>query len=277
MPSSPSGGIDGAGIVERQLRRGDRVDAGAIHPAQLHRRHPRGGSNPVISRGERRSAAGGVEAASTGAMPLRPSSSASRNAACDVPNAETMPMPDTLTERRTRVRYHRVDEASNARGAAAARARRDRAAALAAAGRDGRHRRGAAADTGARTPRRRLVRRAVRRGQRANAAIKTLTARFTETTTSSLLTRPLVARGRLAVERPSRVVLRYTEPEQRVVLIDGNRMTMSWPSHNVRQTTDIGTAQGRVQKYFVNGTAAELRSQFDIEEHDGSDRPAPIT
>jgi outer membrane lipoprotein-sorting protein len=111
------------------------------------------------------------------------------------------------------------------------------------------------------------------RGQRANAAIKTLTAQFTETTTSSLLTRPLVSRGRVAVERPARVVLRYSDPERRVVLIDGNRMTMSWPSHSVRQTTDIGTAQGRVQKYFVNGTAAELRGQFEIEEHAGSDRP----
>jgi outer membrane lipoprotein-sorting protein len=111
------------------------------------------------------------------------------------------------------------------------------------------------------------------RGQRANAAIRTLAAQFTETTTSSLLTRPLVSRGHLAVERPARVVLRYTDPESRVVLIDGNRMTLSWPSHNVRQTTDIGTAQGRVQKYFVNGTAAELRGQFDIEDHDASDRP----
>jgi outer membrane lipoprotein-sorting protein len=111
------------------------------------------------------------------------------------------------------------------------------------------------------------------RGQRANAAIKTLTAHFTELSTSSLLTRQLVSRGRLAVERPGRVVLRYTHPEGRVVLIDGNRMTMSWPSHNLRQTTNIGTAQGRVQKYFVNGTAAELREQFDIDQHDGSDRP----
>ena len=68
------------------------------------------------------------------------------------------------------------------------------------------------------------------RGQKANAAMKTLTARFTETTTSSLLTKPLVARGRLAVERPSRVVLRYTDPDSRVVLIDGNQMTMSWPA-----------------------------------------------
>jgi outer membrane lipoprotein-sorting protein len=112
------------------------------------------------------------------------------------------------------------------------------------------------------------------RGQRANAAIKTLTARFTETTTSSLLTRPLVSRGTLAVERPARVVLRYTDPESRVVLIDGNRMTMSWPSRNIRQVTDIGTAQSRVQKYFVNSTSAELRSQFDIQEHDTSERPA---
>jgi outer membrane lipoprotein carrier protein len=111
------------------------------------------------------------------------------------------------------------------------------------------------------------------RGQRANASMKTLTAQFTETTKSSLLTRPLVSHGRLAVERPARVVLRYTEPESRVVLIDGNRMTMSWPSRNIRQVTDIGSAQGRVQKYFVNGTAADLRGQFDIEPHDTTDRP----
>jgi outer membrane lipoprotein-sorting protein len=111
------------------------------------------------------------------------------------------------------------------------------------------------------------------RGQRANAAIRTLTAHFTEVSSSSLLTRQLASHGRLAVERPGRVVLRYTHPEGRVVLIDGNRMTMSWPSHNLRQTTNIGTAQGRVQKYFVNGTAAELRGQFDIDQHDGSNRP----
>jgi len=112
------------------------------------------------------------------------------------------------------------------------------------------------------------------RGQKVNAAIKTLTARFTETTTSSLLTKPIVARGRLAVQRPSRVVLRYTDPDARVVLIDGDRMTTSWPSRSLTQVTDIRTAQGRVQKYFLNGTAAELRGQFDIHDHGtASDRP----
>ena len=111
------------------------------------------------------------------------------------------------------------------------------------------------------------------RGKKANDAMKTLTAHFTETTTSSLLTKPLVARGRVAVERPSRVILRYTEPDARTVLIDGNKMTMSWPSRHIRQVTDIGTAQGRVQKYFINGTAEDLRNQFEIEDHGTADKP----
>jgi outer membrane lipoprotein-sorting protein len=110
------------------------------------------------------------------------------------------------------------------------------------------------------------------RGKKANDAMKTLTAHFTETTTSTLLTRPLVARGRVAVERPSRVVLRYVEPDVRIVLIDGNRMTMSWPSRRLEQVTDIGAAQGRVQKYFINGTAEDLRGQFEIEDHGTTDR-----
>jgi outer membrane lipoprotein-sorting protein len=110
------------------------------------------------------------------------------------------------------------------------------------------------------------------RGKKANDAMKTLTAHFTETTTSSLLTKPIVARGRVAVERPSRVVLRYSDPDVRVVLIDGNKMTMSWPSRSITQVTDIGTAQGRVQKYFINGSAEDLRNQFEIEDHGTSDK-----
>ena len=111
------------------------------------------------------------------------------------------------------------------------------------------------------------------RGKKANDAMKTLTAHFTETTTSTLLSKPLVARGRVAVERPSRVLLRYSDPDVRSVLIDGNTMTMVWPTRGIRQVTDIGTAQGRVQKYFINGTAEDLRRQFEIEDHGTSDKP----
>ena len=111
------------------------------------------------------------------------------------------------------------------------------------------------------------------RGKKANEAMKTLTARFTETTTSSLLNKPLIARGRVAVERPSHVVLRYVEPDLRVVLIDGSKMTIWWPSRQIKQVSNISTAQARVQKYFINGTVEDLRNQFEIEDHETSDRP----
>ena len=111
-----------------------------------------------------------------------------------------------------------------------------------------------------------------RRGQSVNKTLKTLTARFTETTTSSLLTRPLVSHGVVAVERPSRVVLRYTDPEMRVVLIDDGHLTISWPGRNVHQVRDIGAAQRRVQKYFVDSSPAELRQHFNIETRE-TDRP----
>ena len=111
-----------------------------------------------------------------------------------------------------------------------------------------------------------------RRGRETGAAIKTLTANFTETTTSSLLTAPLVARGTLAVERPSRVVMRYSDPEPRFVLIEGDRMTMWWPSRNLRQESDVSSTQDRIQKYIANDSG-ELRSQFDIELPDESERP----
>jgi outer membrane lipoprotein-sorting protein len=112
-----------------------------------------------------------------------------------------------------------------------------------------------------------------KQGQAKNGALKTLTASFVETTTSSLLTRPLVSSGTLAVERPSRIVMRYTQPDDRVVLIDGDTLTMSWPSKNVRQSKDIGAAQKRIQKYFVDSSPNELRSHFTIAAREATDRP----
>jgi outer membrane lipoprotein-sorting protein len=112
-----------------------------------------------------------------------------------------------------------------------------------------------------------------RRGQAANGGLKTLTARFVETTTSSLLTRPIVERGTLAVERPSKVVLHYTTPDDRTVLIDGGRMVLSWPGRKIQQTKNIGQVQGRVQKYFVDSDPDELRKSFDISLVDAEKRP----
>ncbi|HET7217757.1 MAG TPA: outer membrane lipoprotein carrier protein LolA [Vicinamibacterales bacterium] len=112
------------------------------------------------------------------------------------------------------------------------------------------------------------------RGQKQNAGLKTLTASFTETSTSALLTKPLVERGMVYVERPTRVALRYSEPEARVVIIDGDTMSLSWPSAKINAVKDIAAAQRRIQKYFVDSSAQELRSHFDVAAKDADDRPA---
>lgn len=111
------------------------------------------------------------------------------------------------------------------------------------------------------------------RGQKQNAGLKTLTASFTESSTSALLAKPLIEMGTVYVERPSRVVLRYRDPDARVVLMDGDSMTVSWPSAKIFTVTDIGAAQRRVQKYFVDSSAKELRGHFDIKAREADDRP----
>lgn len=68
------------------------------------------------------------------------------------------------------------------------------------------------------------------KGRPIEASLKTLTARFTETSTSSLLDRPIVARGTVMAIRPSKVRLDYTEPDRRTVLIDGDTLTIVWPA-----------------------------------------------
>jgi len=110
------------------------------------------------------------------------------------------------------------------------------------------------------------------RGRGIESSLKTVTAGFTETTTSSLLSRPLVARGTLAVERPSKIVLRYSEPEPRTVLIDQNRLTLVWPSHALHQESDIAGAQRRIEKYFLDKSPDELRRNFTITATEADDR-----
>jgi outer membrane lipoprotein-sorting protein len=111
------------------------------------------------------------------------------------------------------------------------------------------------------------------RSQKQNAAVKTLAASFTESSTSPLLTKPLIEKGTVFVERPSRVVLRYRDPDTRIILIDGDKMTVSWPSAKVFRITDVGAAQRRVQKYFVDSSARALRGHFDIVAREAADVP----
>ncbi len=102
------------------------------------------------------------------------------------------------------------------------------------------------------------------RGKTIDQSLKTLTARFVETSSSPLLEKPLVSRGTLAVVRPSRIILRYQDPDVRTVLIDGDRLTLDWPARALRQDSNIATAMRRVQSYFVGKSPDELRKHFKI-------------
>lgn len=112
------------------------------------------------------------------------------------------------------------------------------------------------------------------RGKPIESGLRTLTARFTETSSSELLTTPLVASGTLTVVRPTTVLLNYTAPEPRTVSIEGDVMRVVWPSRSIDRTTGIGPAQRRIQQYFVDKSPAQLRRHFDISARQAADRPA---
>jgi len=111
------------------------------------------------------------------------------------------------------------------------------------------------------------------RSRGIESSLKTITARFTEQTTTKMLVKPLVSHGALAVVRPDRIVLRYSEPEPHVVLIDGGQLTLSWPSRGITQKSDIGAARKRIDKYFIDKTPDDLRHAFKIRAVESADPP----
>lgn len=102
------------------------------------------------------------------------------------------------------------------------------------------------------------------RGKPLESSLRTLTAHFTETSNSPLLARPLIASGTVSVIRPSRIVMHYTTPERRTVLIDGGQLRIIWPSQGLDRSTPIGATERRIQQYFAGRTPDQLRSHFTI-------------
>jgi outer membrane lipoprotein-sorting protein len=111
-----------------------------------------------------------------------------------------------------------------------------------------------------------------RKGQPLEQSIKTIRAHFTETTTSSLLVKPVVAEGTLLAVRPSDILLSYARPEKKLLRIDATTLRFVWPDRKLQETRDIRESQARVQKYFVDKTPAELRRHFTITAVDDAAR-----
>jgi outer membrane lipoprotein-sorting protein len=108
-------------------------------------------------------------------------------------------------------------------------------------------------------------------------SLASISARFTETTTSSLLEKPLVSHGTVIAAPPARVLMTYTDPERRIVTIDGKFLVVEWPDRQERQKIDISQTQKRIDQYFTQASTSQLRSMFDITAEDdpgvrGTDR-----
>jgi outer membrane lipoprotein-sorting protein len=102
-------------------------------------------------------------------------------------------------------------------------------------------------------------------------SIHSIRARFTETTTSSLLQKPLVSHGTVIAAPPSRVLMTYTDPERRTVAIDSKSLVVVWPDRHEREKIDITQTQKRIDQYFTQATIGQLRSLFEI-----SAQPDPV-
>jgi len=113
-----------------------------------------------------------------------------------------------------------------------------------------------------------------RRGAPMEAKLQRVSARFVETTTSTLLARPVVARGRVVARRPSDVLLTYEAPDARVVRIVEGRMTVQWPSRGMDETRDVRSRLQRAERLFVGKSPDELRKLFEITAIVAPDRPS---
>jgi outer membrane lipoprotein-sorting protein len=102
------------------------------------------------------------------------------------------------------------------------------------------------------------------RGKAMQPAMHSVAASFTETTVSSVLRDPLVAKGTLVAALPLRVLMTYESPEVRYVLLDAERMVTAVPARRERHELDIGETWRRIQKYFVDASPDELRKSFEI-------------
>jgi outer membrane lipoprotein-sorting protein len=103
--------------------------------------------------------------------------------------------------------------------------------------------------------------------ERANAnreSLRSIHARFTETTVSTLLEKPIVARGTIVATPPGRVLMTYTHPERRFVSLDGKSLVVVWPDRGDREQIDIAQTQRRIDQYFTQASLEQLRSMFDI-------------
>ena len=102
------------------------------------------------------------------------------------------------------------------------------------------------------------------RGVVKQKTLRSIRAKFTETTVSTLLVKPIVARGTIVAAPPARVRMTYTEPDPKVITMDGRTLTVDWPARGEKERIDIRDTQKRIDQYFTSAGIDDLRKMFEI-------------
>jgi len=108
----------------------------------------------------------------------------------------------------------------------------------------------------------------------AEATRQTIRARFTETTVSSLLVKPMVSEGTLIGAKPASLSMTYTSPERRAIVMDGSRLAVTRPDAGTGDRFDVTRIMKRVNHYFVNATPQDLRKSFTVRAFVDPEAPA---
>jgi outer membrane lipoprotein-sorting protein len=56
----------------------------------------------------------------------------------------------------------------------------------------------------------------------------------------------------------------YSDPERKMIALEGRSLVIVWPDRHEREKIDISQIQKRIDQYFTQANPEQLRSMFDI-------------
>lgn len=116
----------------------------------------------------------------------------------------------------------------------------------------------------------------LQRFHEAQERTSTLVADFTQVKSSSLLTQEETSKGRLYYSKPDKFLWAYTEPDDTLMLINGDTMLTWYKDLNRVQKVDIARKKKRIFHYFAIGEEVDtLRENFLITLRSPSESDPP--
>ena len=100
---------------------------------------------------------------------------------------------------------------------------------------------------------------------KAQASFKTLSADFTQTTTTPMLTDSIVAEGRFYMTKPDAIRWEYTIPEEMSFVITKDKYTGYYPERKRAERKNVQRYSKQIFRYFGLGQGSEqLAKYYDI-------------